>query len=560
MPSREEHRSFAGLLFTDVVGSTEIASEIGDHRWRVLLERNLAVVRGVLRGFDGQEIDTAGDGLFALFDTPGRAIRCAAAMASRVREHGLEIRSGIHSGEIERSDGFARGIAVHVAARVVSFAGPGEIVVTQTVRDVVAGSPVAFASAGHHELRGVEGEWHLFKVVELDGKSLEPRLSADEASRRRGAIAEPTPTHRRRYTAVGLAGAVIVAIAVLGLVMRNNGSNRGQQSGAAALSGSVVAVEAETGKRVRTIAHVHPGNIADLGGDAPYSDLLAVGAGAIWMYHFGFNARATLVVIDPTSGVQDRISLERSQGGRPGLVVTSQTVWLSGPGRQGEVSRLNPATNEPLPPATVLSISPTASAGSGITSITLGKRNLWVGVADGTLAGLDSLTGRIEQEIDLQATPDSLAYADGSVWVLDALEGEVVRVEIDSPTPEISARIKVPGNLTEIAAGNGGVWLLDRVAGTVTRIDPESAEPASSVQVGPTPEAIAVGLGSAWVTDDDGHVYTVDPALGPQDPIDIGAPLGAIAIDEETGDLLGGGLAVEAPLAREPGVSLGGHW
>jgi class 3 adenylate cyclase len=163
MPGRDERRAFAGLLFTDVVGSTEIASEIGYHRWRVLLERHLAVLRDQLRRFEGQEIDTAGDGVFAVFDAPGRAIRCAAAIASAAREDGLELRSGIHNGEIERSGNRARGIAVHVAARAISYAGAGEIVVTQTVRDVVAGSPLLFETAGVHELKGVPGQWHLFR-------------------------------------------------------------------------------------------------------------------------------------------------------------------------------------------------------------------------------------------------------------------------------------------------------------------------------------------------------------------------------------------------------------
>ena len=216
MPSREERRAFAGLLFTDVVGSTEIASEIGDHRWRVLLERHLAVLRDQLRRFKGQEIDTAGDGVFAIFDAPGRAIRCAAAIASAAREDGLELRSGIHSGEIERSGNRARGIAVHVAARAISYAGAGEIVVTQTVRDVVAGSPLLFETAGVYELKGVPGQWHLFKVVEIDGKALEPPLAAKEAARRRGLIPEPPPPRSRAL--IGAATAVI-ALAALGLTL-----------------------------------------------------------------------------------------------------------------------------------------------------------------------------------------------------------------------------------------------------------------------------------------------------------------------------------------------------
>jgi hypothetical protein len=299
--------------------------------------------------------------------------------------------------------------------------------------------------------------------------------------------------------------------------------------------GSVVRIQAETGKAIQTIPHVHPGIAV---ADAHFAaDLLAVGEGAIWMYHFPHVARPTMVVIDPAGGIRDRMTLERSLGAEPGLAVASQTVWFSGSGPQGQVSRLNPATIEPLPPVTVASIAPTASMGTGVTDIALGATNLWVVVADGGLTGLDSLTGRTKARIDLDASPDGIAYADGSVWILDALKGEVIRVDVDRATPKVSAHIQVPGNQTDIAAGNGGIWVLDRVAGTATRIDPETAEPLSPVQVGPTPEAITVGLGSAWVTDRDGRIYPVDSGLGPQDPIDVGGSLGAIAVDEDAGEI-----------------------
>ena len=155
-------RMLATVLFTDVVGSTERARELGDRRWRDLLERHNEIVRRDLVRFRGVEIDTAGDGFFATFDGPARAIRCARSIVENVRDVGLDVRSGLHTGECELSDGSVRGIAVHTGARVASAASPGEVLVSSTVKDLVAGSGIEFADRGVHELKGIPGEWRLY--------------------------------------------------------------------------------------------------------------------------------------------------------------------------------------------------------------------------------------------------------------------------------------------------------------------------------------------------------------------------------------------------------------
>ena len=154
----------ATILFTDIVGSTARAAELGDARWRELLQGHHAVVRRQLARFRGSEIDTAGDGFFASFDGPARAIRCACAISKGVRELGLEVRAGLHTGECERMDGKIGGIAVNIGARVASEAGPGEVFVSSTVRDLVAGSGIEFQERGTAALKGVPGEWRLFAV------------------------------------------------------------------------------------------------------------------------------------------------------------------------------------------------------------------------------------------------------------------------------------------------------------------------------------------------------------------------------------------------------------
>ena len=147
----------ATVLFTDIVGATARAAELGDRAWRELLERHHALVRRAARPLPGQEVDTAGDGFFASFDGPARAIRCACAIADSVAELGLEIRAGLHTGECELVDGKVAGIAVHTGARVASQAKSGEVLVSQTVKDLVAGSGLGFDDRGTHELKGVRG-------------------------------------------------------------------------------------------------------------------------------------------------------------------------------------------------------------------------------------------------------------------------------------------------------------------------------------------------------------------------------------------------------------------
>ena len=164
-PEPEPDRVLATVLFTDIVGSTAKAAELGDRGWRKLLERHHSAVRRELTQYRGRELDTAGDGFLASFDGPARAIRCARTIAEAVGELGIEIRAGLHTGECELIDGKLAGIAVSTGARVAAQASPGEVLVSQTVKDLVAGSGLTFDDRGTHELKGVPGEWRLYAVA-----------------------------------------------------------------------------------------------------------------------------------------------------------------------------------------------------------------------------------------------------------------------------------------------------------------------------------------------------------------------------------------------------------
>jgi class 3 adenylate cyclase len=161
---REPDRMLATVLFTDIVDSTRLAAEMGDSSWRSLLERHDTLFRRALERHRGREVKHTGDGFMATFDGPARAIRCAASVAEAMSSLGLEVRAGLHTGELEVMNGDIRGLAVHIAARVMDRAEPCEVLVSSTVKDLVVGSGIDFRDRGAHRLRGVPGEWRLFSV------------------------------------------------------------------------------------------------------------------------------------------------------------------------------------------------------------------------------------------------------------------------------------------------------------------------------------------------------------------------------------------------------------
>jgi pimeloyl-ACP methyl ester carboxylesterase len=164
-PLVEPDRVLATVLFSDIVGSTERAAELGDHKWTMLLARHHAAVRHELGRHRGVEIDTVGDGFLATFDGPARAVHCAQAINTAVQALDLRLRIGLHTGEVERIGAKVGGIAVHIGARVAGLAGPGDVLVSSTVKDLVAGSGIAFHDRGRHELKGVPGRWRIYAAV-----------------------------------------------------------------------------------------------------------------------------------------------------------------------------------------------------------------------------------------------------------------------------------------------------------------------------------------------------------------------------------------------------------
>ena len=217
MAGRRSERFLTTVLFTDIVGSTEMAAELGDQGWRELVQEHNRLVRAALRRHEGRELDTAGDGFFAVFDAPASAIGCALDVVEEVRSVGVDVRAGLHVGEVEQIGRKVGGIAVPIGARIMAAAEPGEVLVSGTVRDLAAGAGLQFEDRGEHELKGVPGIWRLYRVTRPQPEAgAAPLPAQDRAAQRAAAVrrARARPIwsrHPRASAAVVLALAAIVA-------------------------------------------------------------------------------------------------------------------------------------------------------------------------------------------------------------------------------------------------------------------------------------------------------------------------------------------------------------
>jgi class 3 adenylate cyclase len=240
MQRRTGGRGLGAVLFTDIVGSTAVAAEMGNSRWGGLVSRHHRIVRREIRRFGGRENDTAGDGFFVTFERPVDAIRCAVAAAEDVRSLGIEIRAGVAFGQLELVEGKAGGLIVNTAARVMSVAGPGEVLVPASVKDIVPGAGISFADHGVHRLKGLEDEIRLFTVTGADGRPLGPPLETEEAAQRRRAVVPPS--RGRKGLVVGAVAAATVVAAAIWLLAGGDEAERR----AATPARFIVELDAET--------------------------------------------------------------------------------------------------------------------------------------------------------------------------------------------------------------------------------------------------------------------------------------------------------------------------
>jgi class 3 adenylate cyclase/streptogramin lyase len=512
-------RGLGTALFTDIVGSTVVAAEMGNSRWAELLTRHHQIVRRELRRFGGRENDTAGDGFFVTFERPVDAIRCAVGAAGAVRSLGIELRAGVSFGELEVVDGKAGGLIVNTAARVMSVAGPGEVVVPASVRDIVSGAGISFADHGTHRLKGLEEEVRLFLVTGLDGVMVTPPLATEEAAERRREIF-PGPTRRSRKVIVaGIAAAILAAAAIAWTAM-----SRGEPPAREAVAPDqfLVELDPESGRALQTIDIPLPRRPGEA---TPTSRTVAAGQGAVWILA-PTNPDPTLIHVDPGHGdVREPIGLKFSFS--LSMVSAFDTVWVATADR---LISVHPGTDEIR---VVLEI-PIVEAGSGRTSLASDRHHLWVGRTDGILMRVDP-SGTISEQRKVANSVDRVAVGEGGVWVVDQVAGVVTR--IDPATLRRIGRIEPGGNVDRMLVSDGFLWILDRATGVVTRISSSPDPVRAQATVGAGTTDMAAGLGSIWVSHEDGTISSINVAT--------------LVVDEEFARVEGAATAIAVDPTRE---------
>jgi class 3 adenylate cyclase/outer membrane protein assembly factor BamB len=504
-------RSLGAVLFTDIVGSTAIAAEMGNTRWSELVSRHHRLIRRELRRFGGREQDTAGDGFFATFGRPVDALRCAVAATEAVRALGVEIRAGVSFGQLELVEGKAGGLIVNTAARVMSVAGAGEVLVPAAVKDLVPGTGISFDDHGAHSLKGIGGELRLFRVTEVDGRPPAEPLDPEDAADRREAI---LPTARRRAGLVAglLAAAVVAAVGIWALA----GNDPTEPRTVPTPARFVVEFEAETGDERQLIAYPNPGRpeLARLG------TAMAAGQGAVWIEDPTAYV-TTILRVDPRHREIRRVVLGPSYSFAMSVATAFDSVWVA----TDRLIRINPATNES---GTVLRI-PLPVGGLGTSSLAVDRRHLWIGTSSGMLLRVDA-SGEVTARRSVTDGIQEVATGEGGVWVVDQVAGVVVRV--DPTSLRKVAEVPLTGSIDAIAVMGDHVWVLDFGTGVLTRISILQDRPVGQVTVPASANSLAAGLGAVWIGHGDGAITKVDPLTVRASAFArIGGSIRAIAVD-----------------------------
>jgi class 3 adenylate cyclase len=483
------------VLFTDVVGSTELARELGDQRWGRLLEAQRRIVRDELRANRGREVDTAGDGFFAIFEGPADAVRCAFIAARRVQELGLDIRAGVHFGEIERSGDQAHGIVVHTGARVMGQAGGAEVLITQTVKDLVAGARFDVQERGVFELKGVPGRWTLFDVLKVDDQLRpEPVEDATVASERRERASAGPPARVRRRWLLPAAIIGVLAIAVASFVVLR------PEPSYIPGAGTVARIDGHRFDRPIQV------------GSAPLA--LTEGEGRVWV----MDRTSQIYWVDEQSGATGSRGTE---GVPTGATTGAGAVWITagfgtGAGPDATVSRLDTSTGQ-------VSLAFTTPVDS--QAIAFGADTIWVADPNmATVVRYDPVS-RATRTIPLPrsdppARPDSIAFGalgGAAIWVGDALSTNLYRV--DTTGSNQIRTYTVGGPPTAIAMGTDAVWVTSERNDAVYAVDPASGSVRTSIDLGAqgcnAPTAIAISGQGVWVACSLSQgLMQIDPVTG----------------------------------------------
>ncbi len=503
MPQRRlaTRRFLATVLFTDIVGSTERAAQLGDRGWRDLVERHNALVRRELKVFGGREMDTAGDGFFAVFEAPERAVRCAESITAAVAPLGIAVRAGVHMGECEMVGGKVGGMAVVIGARIAALAGAGQVLVSGSVRDLMTGSDRHFEGGEPQTLKGVEDPWRVYRLVPDE-------VNAEAVASRRPSIVPLYTRRQRRRLVVALAAVLVVALAVTAgyLLTRSAptvtvGENAvgvigpgdeprisaavdvGQRPSAVASGyGSVWVTNSTDG----SVSRIKPGTEVSVPvsvGASPSG--VAVGAGAVWVANSG---DATVSKIDPATSRTVTIPV---RPGPTGIIVAAGKVWVTNT-LDASISEIDPATNQ---------VRAGLHVGASPTGIAYGAGSLWVtNQADGTVSRINPVARAVEDTITVGNGPVGIAVGDGAAWVANNLDGSLSRIDVEDNS-ETSRTIARSGGAYGVATWRQAVWVSSEHAGTLSRISTRRFTLLDTVRVGGAPLGLTFVQDRLWFTN-----------------------------------------------------------
>ncbi|HUG47547.1 MAG TPA: adenylate/guanylate cyclase domain-containing protein [Candidatus Limnocylindria bacterium] len=492
---RGPERLLATVMFTDIVGSTELATQLGDRGWKSLVARHHAIVRRQLKRFGGRELDTAGDGFFVMFDRPAQAIDCAWAIIDALRPLNIDIRAAVHMGEVEVMGGKVGGIAVHAASRVLGLAKPGQIYVTGIVHDVVAGSDIRFADQGVHELRGVPGEWRLFAVEET-------------ATDRALPLEEPAdPTARRRSWTPILAALGLGGLATAGAI--------------AVLLANSAPPPAPIEPRPNSVLRIE-GPSRAFGSLVEISDPtdIEMGEGALWVIS---QSGRTLNRVDPATRAVTPIGLPASP---TGMAIGGGSVWMTAgfgtAGGGGSLLRvgLNSRTLEP-----------SMALGDGVEGVAVGEGSVWVtNRVRNTLTRIDLTTRAVSGEIDVGQQPQAVTAGEGSVWVANVIDRTVWR--IDPQTLASTGETALSDPPQDLVLCHGRLWVTSALGNKLTIIDAATNALQQTLDMPGPPRGVACGSDAVWVAVSSGEVVRIDPtARADFERIEVGGAPEDVAVD-----------------------------
>jgi streptogramin lyase len=409
-------------------------------------------------------------------------------------------------GELDATGQKPGGLAVNTAARVMSVAGPGAVLVPASVREIVSGGGITFADHGVHRLKGLEDEFRLFTVTGVDGATVAHPLDSDQAAERRSEI---FPARARRGALIPgvAAGILAVSVGAWALLSGEPAAEPGQ------LRFSVAKIEVETGRVGLPIFVGDPGFEET---DYRYIDHpLAVGEGGVWLLR-----APKLIHVDPLNAEVRSDTIDVGIGYSQSVATGFDVVWvISG----DALSRVHPGTDKVEP---VLSTEP-----HDTLSLALGK-DVWVGsTSRGIVFRIDPSTG-VQEEADTGLNVDKIAVTSNGLWIADTVHDELTQVDLES-LRQTGDPIQVSGSMDQIVGFQDGVWILDKQAGTVTRINSISGTVGDPTRVGDDPTDIVVGLGAVWVSDRGGSLFRVDAlTLGVRE-FPIAAEVLAVDVDDD---------------------------